>query len=471
MAAMGCPNLYNPPKPGALHMLDSQRPRISQPPHTPGGAGLLSSAGGRVVLVVAVICILAGGGFIIWNRARQGSAQEALAVAPKAYLPEGMVPASPPGQQPVAAAKPAGRPDPVAEQAPVVVSMTPPRASKVASLPLEILEPSPAPAAQANTGSPQPAPTLAPKETTSPASAALPPDLGTNAPPPVLGDTASQGQGQAKRLLDESARLVQQNQLVQARTKLNAGLMDPRSTPAERAQIRAQIASINETLFFSPTVAGGDAIVDTYTVVSGDSLARITRKQGLPIDWRLLQRINRLPSENALRVGQKIKIVRLPIHAVVHKNDYRMDLYAGSPPTGRGAGGSSTSDLGPDGQERDWVYIRSFRVGLGESNGTPEGTFVVRPNSKLVNPRWVNPRTGEVFEADNPANPIGERWIGLDGSDDNTRKFVGYGVHGTVDPDSIGQQRSMGCVRLASDDVAVVYELLVDRLSTVKIIK
>lgn len=452
-------------------MLDSQRPRISQPPHTPGGAGLLSSAGGRVVLVVAVICILAGGGFIIWNRARQGSAQEALAVAPKAYLPEGMVPASPPGQQPVAAAKPAGRPDPVAEQAPVVVSMTPPRASKVASLPLEILEPSPAPAAQANTGSPQPAPTLAPKETTSPASAALPPDLGTNAPPPVLGDTASQGPGQAKRLLDESARLVQQNQLVQARTKLNAGLMDPRSTPAERAQIRAQIASINETLFFSPTVAGGDAIVDTYTVVSGDSLARITRKQGLPIDWRLLQRINRLPSENALRVGQKIKIVRLPIHAVVHKNDYRMDLYAGSPPTGRGAGGSSTSDLGPDGQERDWVYIRSFRVGLGESNGTPEGTFVVRPNSKLVNPRWVNPRTGEVFEADNPENPIGERWIGLDGSDDNTRKFVGYGVHGTVDPDSIGQQRSMGCVRLASDDVAVVYELLVDRLSTVKIIK
>ncbi|MFO0490957.1 MAG: L,D-transpeptidase, partial [bacterium] len=72
---------------------------------------------------------------------------------------------------------------------------------------------------------------------------------------------------------------------------------------------------------------------------------------------------------------------------------------------------------------------------------------------------------------DNPANPIGERWIGLDGSDDNTRKFVGYGVHGTVDPDSIGQQRSMGCVRLASDDVAMVYELLVDRLSTVKIIK
>ena len=466
MAATGCPDLYNPPKPGALHMLDSQRPRISQSPHTPGGAGLLSSAGGRVVLVVAVICILAGGGFIIWNRARQGPAQEALAVAPKAYLPEGMVPASPPGQQPVAAAKPAGRPDPVAEQAPVVVSMTPPRAPKVASLPLEILEPSPA-TAQANPGAPQPAPTLAPKETTSPASAALPPDLGTIAAPPVLGDLASQGQGQAKRLLDESARLVQQNQLVLARTKLNAGLMDPRSTPAERAQIRAQIASINETLFFSPTVSAGDAITDTYTVASGDSLVRITRKQGLPIDWRLLQRINRLPSENALRVGQKIKIVRLPIHAVVHKNDYRMDLYAGSPP----AGGSGTSDLGPDGQERDWVYIRSFRVGLGESNGTPEGTFVVRPNSKLVNPRWVNPRTGEVFEADNPANPIGERWIGLDGSDDNTRKFVGYGVHGTVDPDSIGQQRSMGCVRLASDDVAVVYELLVDRLSTVKIIK
>ena len=189
----------------------------------------------------------------------------------------------------------------------------------------------------------------------------------------------------------------------------------------------------------------------------------IVRMEGLPIDWRLLVRINKMPSENALRIGQKLKIVRQPMHAVVHKNSYRMDIYAGPP--------SSGGSPGPDGQDAGWTYIRSFTVGLGECNGTPERPFIVKTNSKPVNPRWVNPRTGEVFEKDDPKNPIGERWIGLEGVDESTRKFTGYGIHGTVDPDSIGQQKSMGCVRLNASDVEMVYEMLIDRLSTVRIVQ
>ncbi|HZW07868.1 MAG TPA: L,D-transpeptidase, partial [Phycisphaerales bacterium] len=84
--------------------------------------------------------------------------------------------------------------------------------------------------------------------------------------------------------------------------------------------------------------------------------------------------------------------------------------------------------------------------------------------------KWVNPRTGEVFMPDDPKNPIGERWIGLEGTDENTRRFAGYGIHGTVDPESIGQQKSMGCVRMAPGDVEMIYEMLIDRLSTVKIV-
>lgn len=199
----------------------------------------------------------------------------------------------------------------------------------------------------------------------------------------------------------------------------------------------------------------------------GDSLVTLTRKQGLPVDWRFIQRINGIQRPEALWVGQKIKIARQPFHAVVHKNDYRLDLYAGDPVS---SGGSLGRKVGPDGQDESWTFIRSFKVGLGEANGTPEGSFVVRPKSKLVNPAWVNPRTGEKFAADDPKNPIGERWIGLDGIDDATRKFQGYGIHGTVDPASIGQQRSMGCVRLGSEDVELLYEVLLDRVSTVKIL-
>lgn len=254
------------------------------------------------------------------------------------------------------------------------------------------------------------------------------------------------------------------DKLLEARTLLNSVLMDDRTPVSERRAIRGQMQSINGMLIFSPTIAQNDPLVDSYIVEEGDNLTTITRKLSLPVDNRFLLRINGISDPRRLRIGQKLKTVRAPFHVVVHKDEYRLDLYMGPPPS---AGGRTTAD----GADDTWTFIRSFPVGLGESNGTPEGVFVVRPKSKLINPRWVNPRTGEVFEADNPKNPIGEHWIGLDGADANTAKFVGYGIHGTTEPDSIGQSRSMGCVRLLADDVAIVYEVLVDRVSTVRIVK
>src|SRR5690606_20220819 len=116
-----------------------------------------------------------------------------------------------------------------------------------------------------------------------------------------------------------------------------------------------------------------------------------------------------------------------------------------------------------------WMYITSRRVGLGEDSGTPTGVFRVRRDSKLVNPYWTNPRTGEQFDADDPKNPIGEHWIGLEGLAD-AAAFAGYGMHGTTDPESIGDQRSMGCVRMLPDDVALVYEMLAEQISYVHIV-
>ena len=155
-----------------------------------------------------------------------------------------------------------------------------------------------------------------------------------------------------------------------------------------------------------------------------------------------------------------------PFHAVVSKSAYRMDIYAGDPPSPSSIGTS----LLACGAEPGWVYIRSFPVGLGADDGTPVANFVVRPNSKLVNPEWRNPRTGERFAANDPKNPIGERWIGLDGLDEASRGHTGFGVHGTIEPDSIGRSMSMGCIRLGDRDVEIVYELLAPRVSVVKVV-
>ena len=208
---------------------------------------------------------------------------------------------------------------------------------------------------------------------------------------------------------------------------------------------------MNEELIFGPRILPDDPLVDTYRVQGGDSLDRIARNEGLAVDWRFLQRINGLANPNMIRRDQTLKIVRGPFHAVVYKDQYRMDVFAGPPD-----------------DPSNWMFIRSFNVGLGSDDSTPVGEFVVRSDSKLVNPTWTNPRTGEVYAADNPENPIGERWLGLQGVGQYAA-LAGYGIHGTIEPDSIGTQASMGCVRLKPADIEIVYEMLAEAVSVVVI--
>lgn len=239
---------------------------------------------------------------------------------------------------------------------------------------------------------------------------------------------------------------------VAARVLLSRAVIDARLPESERAILRDDLARINDDLVFSPRVDPADPFAYAYTIQPGDSLVRIDQREKLGPDWRFIQRVNAMSSPSRLTVGKKLKLVRGPFHAVVSKSAYRLDLY-----------------MGDAAQPSELVFVRSFRVGLGEGNSTPLGEFRVRPGSKLVNPHWVNPRTGEKFAADDPKNPIGEHWIGLEGIGQYAT-ITGYGIHGTIEPDSIGQQRSMGCVRLGTEDIALLYEVLTEGGSTVRIL-
>jgi LysM repeat protein len=219
--------------------------------------------------------------------------------------------------------------------------------------------------------------------------------------------------------------------------------------PAEAQAVRDELTRINEHLVFSPQIVRGDPFSVSYTIQSGDALSRVVRRMGVNVEWIFIQRINRIPSPEKIHVGQRIKLITGPFHAVVDKSDFRLDLYLG------------------EGSER--VYVRSFKVGLGEFNSTPEGVFRVKPRSKTANPGWVNPRTRERFKRDDPANPIGEYWLGLEPTDQGLAELTSYGIHGTIDPGSIGKQRSMGCIRLLPDDVELVYGTLAEGVSTVQV--
>jgi LysM repeat protein len=280
---------------------------------------------------------------------------------------------------------------------------------------------------------------------------AAPPQTQPPAPRPSAPAASSNLPTDLQAKLSAARAKDNERDWVAARFLYTQAVADPRLSEAERTQVRERLTVINDELVFSPKVSKDDPYAALYTVESGDSLIKIAQKLRTSADWRLLQRINRMSNPGSLSVGQKLKYISHPFHGVVHKYAYRMDVY-----------------LGPAERPEQWVYVRSLRVGLGEADSTPVGSFVVRKASKMVNPPWTNPRTGERFAGGDPKNPIGKYWIGLEGLGE-AAAYTGYGIHGTIEPESIGHQRSMGCVRLLDQDIALMYELLTEQGSTVQI--
>jgi len=251
--------------------------------------------------------------------------------------------------------------------------------------------------------------------------------------------------------IKEGMSLIERGELVAGRARLSQLLVaaGDRMRARDAQAIRDTLTSVNQRLIFSPEAAPNDPLTEMYTVQSGDLLLKIAPRYGIP--YQLIERINEVRA-NRIRVGQDLKVIKGPFHAVVDSSDFRMDLYL----------------EGPDGEP---VYIRSFPVGLGEQGSTPLGNWIVKKGGKVTDPAWTNPRTGKFYKADHPENPLGDYWIALEGTDAATRELKSYGIHGTIEPNTIGTEASMGCVRLADEDIELVYQLLVGGKSRVQIVR
>lgn len=89
-----------------------------------------------------------------------------------------------------------------------------------------------------------------------------------------------------------------------------------------------------------------------------------------------------------------------------------------------------------------------YPVTLGASNTqTPSAKGkIVRKNK---NPAWggMNGKYAPK-KADDPNNPLGERWMAL-----QLPGFSGYGIHGNIKPHQIGGYFSNGCIRMFNYDI------------------
>ncbi len=87
--------------------------------------------------------------------------------------------------------------------------------------------------------------------------------------------------------------------------------------------------------------------------------------------------------------------------------------------------------------------VLHFSVATGKKpEETPRGKFQIVRKS-VLNPPETNPQ-------------LGVRWLGLDVP--NEEGGSKYGIHGTDEPESIGQHASAGCIRMYNDDVIFLYE-------------
>lgn len=208
-----------------------------------------------------------------------------------------------------------------------------------------------------------------------------------------------------------------QQQLVEARSMYRMLLEQFPDSPLI-AQTHERLGRVNIALLFSPVITDLDVV---HEVQPGDTLGRIAAKYGTTIGF--IRRANSIKGD-IIRPKQKLKIPKGTFSIVVDKSQNQLLL-----------------------TEND-QFIKSYRVATGKDNSTPTGTFKI--TTKITNPAWY--KLGAVVPPDSPENILGTRWMGID--------KPSYGIHGTTEPDAVGQQVTAGCVRMINTDVEELFDIV-----------
>jgi len=209
---------------------------------------------------------------------------------------------------------------------------------------------------------------------------------------------------------------------------LKAGVSGPLAEEVHQALRR-----LADRLQLASTLRPGDVYSKRYTVRPGDTLTAIGQRHLIP--YPLVMKLNGLET-TAIQAGQTLKVIQGPVHIEIIKNRHELRAWL------------------------DQVCLRVYPVGLGVGNSTPEGTFNVK--QKITNPPYQpqHKPTSEHRGAGAADNPLGTRWIDIGNH---------YGIHGTIEPETIGYDASEGCIRMHNTHVEELYDLVVVGASKVYI--
>ena len=282
-------------------------------------------------------------------------------------------------------------------------------------------------------------------------------------------------QAKAVKYCNEGMKRLEENKPFEARTALSFAVLSGHLPPNRDAQAVQALTLLANKYILSPLIEKRDDYAREYVLTDADSkgLAAVERKLKLHVPWEAMiivsdpgvaERIHKgldidldalKAKSRRAQVGQRLKTIPGPCHAVIYKSRHLMDLYFHR-------------------SGCDKVFLRRMLVGLGKYKGTPAGMW------KVVN-KQIKP---DYFPA--PNSPLRKRgripygkegyafgkkglWLGLEGTSESTKNLKGYGIHSTNDPASIGTDASEGCVRVGEGDIDLVFYLLYEQWATVDI--
>jgi len=241
---------------------------------------------------------------------------------------------------------------------------------------------------------------------------------GKGQPGTTIDKPATAVNANARALYEQAQGLVNGGDLVQAKEAYRQIVME---TPDfdNISGVQQELENLNIRILFS-NVAAPEKTVE-HVVASGDTLGKIAKKYATTVD--LIKKSNNLPSD-VIRVGQKLRVWTGTFNIYVDKSQNILMV--------------------KDGEE----VLKVYNVSTGSNNSTPVGKYTI--TSRLVDPVWFN--KGVVLPPESPQNVLGTRWLGFD--------LPGYGIHGTIEPEMIGQQVTAGCVRMRNEDVEELYSFI-----------
>lgn len=222
----------------------------------------------------------------------------------------------------------------------------------------------------------------------------------------------------AKKLYDQAVDQKKDGEIMEAKEKYQRILSDhPDFGHVEKAQ--KELEDLNMELIFSDQETPDKTVI--HDIKSGDTLGALAKKYGTTIE--LIKKNNGLTS-NVIRVGKTLRIWTGKFNIYIDKSQNLLTL-----------------------KDQDEV-IKVYNVSTGAGNITPVGKFTIV--SRLKDPVWFN--KGIVVPPESPQNVLGTRWLGFN--------LSGYGIHGTVEPEAIGQQVTAGCVRMRNEEVEELYSII-----------